>query len=78
MKALLLLAALLITAQAHAATVWRCEAEGRVVYADTACTQGRAIDAADARTPEQVAEAREVLAADLRRAEAMRRDRLEL
>jgi hypothetical protein len=58
---------------AQATTVWRCGS----VYSDTPCAEGRAVDVADARTPEQVAAARQVLAADLRRADAMRRARLE-
>jgi hypothetical protein len=78
------LAALMVTGPAAAATatpaavgtttVWRCGPEGRV-YSDTACADGRAVDVSDPRTAEQVAAAREVLSADLRRAEALRRER---
>jgi hypothetical protein len=65
-----------------ATTVWRCGPDGRV-YTDTPCLKGvqgmpgREVDVSDPRTAEQVAQGREVLAADIRRAEAMRRDRLE-
>ncbi len=73
-----LLAALLITLAlpAPAATVWRCESGGRVSYADAPCPAGRAFDATDARSAEQVAQAGQVLAADLRRAERLREERL--
>ncbi len=57
------------------ATVWRCGPDGRV-YSGTACVQGRAVEVSDPRSAEQVAAAREVQAADMRRAEAMRRERL--
>jgi len=71
--ALIALCFSLFAPAAQATTVWRCGS----VYSDTPCAEGRAVDVADARTPEQVAAAREVLAADLRRADAMRRARLE-
>ena len=62
------------TAPASATTVWRCGAEGRI-YSDTPCAPGRELDVADPRSAEQVVQAKEVLAADKRRAEAMKRER---
>lgn len=77
LAAMLPMAATAVAAQADSATtVWRCGADGRS-YGDAPCAGGRAVDVADSRSAEQVAAARAVLAADLRRAEAMRRERLE-
>lgn len=64
-------------AAAPAGTVWRCGGDGRTLYSDAPCAGGRPVAAADPRSAEQVAQGRAVLAADLRRAEAMRRERLE-
>ncbi len=78
-----LAAALPVAATAAAAeadattTVWRCGGVGRTVYGDAPCAGGRVVEAADPRTAAQVAQGRSVLAADLRRGEALRRERLE-
>ncbi len=61
----LCVAALLIGPAAAAAQtpVWRCGAEGRS-YADSPCPGGRAIQADDARSADQRAEAREAVVRD--------------
>jgi len=64
-------------ASAPNGTVWRCGPDGARTYSDAPCAGGRAIDAADPRGAEQVAQGRQVLASDMRRAEGMRQARLE-
>jgi len=70
--ALLLAAAL---GPASATTVWRCGPEGRL-YADTPCADARAVDVSDARSAQQVDEARRIAAAERRLAERATADRL--
>ena len=78
MKTLVLVLAMAASLPAAAATtaVWRCGSDGRT-YSDTPCAPGREVQVADPRSAEQVAQAREVLAADMRRAEALRREQLQ-
>jgi hypothetical protein len=57
---------------AHAQEVYRC---GNV-YSQTPCPQGRLVEAADARSEAQRAEAARVAASERRLATDMRRDRL--
>lgn len=52
--------------------VYRCGA----AYAQAPCAQGREIEVADPRSPDQVEQARRVAAADRRLADEMRRERL--
>ena len=60
----------------QAQTIWRCSVDGRTVYTDEACAEGRSLAAGDSRTPEQVAEARRVAQGDAQRAQRMVQQRL--
>ena len=63
LRATLLVGCLLLAASAGAATVYRCGPDGRS-YSDTPCAEGRSIAVDDARSTDQVAEARRVAALD--------------
>lgn len=56
---------LLVAGVAPAADVYRCGLDGRS-YSDQPCAEGRRLDVADARSSEQVAQAREVADRDRR------------
>ena len=68
----LALLASLAAAPAVAQSVYRC---GNT-YSQVACTQGRAVDVEDSRSPAQQAEARRVAADERQLAAQMQRDRL--
>jgi hypothetical protein len=68
MKSLCLAAAALaICSGAAAQKIYRCGPDGRI-YQQAPCTEGKAINAADNRTPEQRAAARDLAASEARRA----------
>lgn len=74
MKTLALLALLPLLAQAAPPqTVYRCGPDGRI-YQQAPCTEGKAINAADDRTPEQRAAAQDLAASEARRAAQFDRD----
>jgi len=58
-------ALLFVAGVAPAADVYRCGPDGRS-YSDRPCAEGRALEVADARSAEQVAEAADVAARDRR------------
>ena len=60
------------TVQVPAPPVYRC---GNA-YSQTPCAQGKVVDTADPRTPEQRAQAQQLNASEARRSAEMRRDRL--
>lgn len=68
------LSALMCLAAAHAAgqTVYRCGS----AYSDAPCPQATVVDAADARTPAQRADAKQVAADEKRLGAQMEQDRL--
>ena len=66
-------AALTLPAAALAQTIYRCGPDGRI-YQQAPCTDGKAIDASDPRTPEQRAAAQAVAAGEARRAAQFDRD----
>jgi len=70
----LLVAALPVLAQNQ---VWRCGAEGRVVYSDTPCADGRAVAVDDGRSAADQRAAREVAARDRALAHTMTAERHE-
>jgi len=72
----LILALLVAGTVAQAQTVWRCGADGRS-YTDTPCPEGRALAVADARSANEVAQARAVLARDQRLAQQLVAERRE-
>ena len=78
MKTLLValsLGAAALAAQAQA--VWRCGADARD-YSTTPCAEGRTVAVADARSPDQAASARQVLARDKQLARDLAAQRHEL
>lgn len=54
--------------------VYRCGVDGRV-YSQSPCPTGQPVEVADARTPQQLREAQQVLARDVQRADALARER---
>ena len=72
MKALVTLMMCLGTLAASAQPVYRCSSE----YSQSPCPQAKLVDAADARTEAQRAEARQVAADEKRLGTQMERDRL--
>ncbi len=74
LAALLLALALPDLPEAAAATVYRCGPDGRE-YRDSPCADGHAVDMADPRSPDQVAEARRVAALERRLADRLAADR---
>ena len=66
-------AALTLPAAALAQTIYRCGPDGRI-YQQAPCTDGKAIDASDPRTPEQRAAAQALAASEARRAAQFDRD----
>lgn len=66
-------AALTLHAGALAQSIYRCGPDGRI-YQQAPCTDGKAIDASDPRTPEQRAAAQAVAAGEARRAAQFDRD----
>lgn len=66
-------AALTLHGVAAAQSVYRCGPDGRI-YQQTPCADGRAIDASDARSPEQRAAAQAVAEGEARRAAQFDRD----
>lgn len=78
MKTLLSLITLtLLPLAAVAQDVWRCGPDGRV-FSDRPCAQGKQIDTPQARPAADVQGAQAQAARDIRRAEALRRERLAL
>ena len=63
LRATVLIAGLMLATSASAATVYRCGPDGRS-YSDTPCAEGRAVAVDDARSADQVAEARRIAALD--------------
>jgi len=53
---------------AHAQKVYRCGSEGRVVYQQSPCNEGKAIDASDPRSAEQRKAAQDVARAEAKAA----------
>ncbi len=66
-------AALTICFGAAAQKIYRCGPDGRI-YQQAPCTEGKAINAADDRTPEQRAAAQDLAASEARRAAQFDRD----
>ncbi|MCB2019261.1 MAG: hypothetical protein KDG44_00500 [Burkholderiaceae bacterium] len=66
-------AALAICFGAAAQKIYRCGPDGRI-YQQAPCTEGKAINAADDRTPEQRAAAQDLAASEARRAAQFDRD----
>lgn len=58
---------------AAAQKIYRCGPDGRI-YQQAPCSDGKAIDASDPRTPEQRAEAQAIAASEARRAAQFDRD----
>lgn len=75
MNKLALVLMLSLPAMLQAQTVWRCGSDGGVVYTDEPCAAGRALAAADTRTPEQVQEARRVAQSEAQRAQRLVHER---
>lgn len=74
MKSLCLAAvALSISLGAAAQQIYRCGPDGRI-YQQAPCTEGKAINARDDRTPEQRAAAQDLAASEARRAAQFDRD----
>ncbi len=74
MKSLCLAAIALSTCfGVSAQKIYRCGPDGRI-YQQAPCTEGKAINAGDARTPEQRAAAQELAASEARRAAQFDRD----
>lgn len=65
---------LLWTSMAQAQTVYRCGPAGNV-YSQVPCTDGKAIDVSDSRSPAEAAEARKALGAQERWARQAARER---
>ena len=76
MKTVALLCALLACAGAQAQTVYRCGPDGRV-YSQTPCPQGKAVDVADQRSPQQRAAAQARVRDDQTLGNALERQRLD-
>jgi hypothetical protein len=75
-RAVLLALALFAAGGAQAQTqVYRCGPEGRI-YSPQPCVQGRAVDVADPRSAQQVAQARQAALRDAREADELERARL--
>lgn len=66
-------AALTVCFGAAAQKIYRCGPDGRI-YQQAPCTEGKAINAADNRTPEQRAAAQDLAASEARRAAQFDRD----
>jgi hypothetical protein len=75
MNKIALVLSLALCGSLQAQTVWRCGSEGKVVYTDEPCATGRALTAADPRTPEQVQEARRVAQSEAQQAQRLVHDR---
>ncbi|MEO8124869.1 MAG: hypothetical protein ABI633_12540 [Burkholderiales bacterium] len=74
MKSIWIAAAVLtLSSGAMAQKIYRCGPDGRI-YQQAPCTDGKAIDASDPRTPEQRAEAQAIAASEARRAAQFDRD----
>jgi hypothetical protein len=75
-RAVVLAGLLLAAGFAQAQTqIYRCGPEGRS-YSHEPCAQGRAIDAADPRSTQQAAQARQAVLRDAREADALERSRV--
>lgn len=66
-------AALALSSGAPAQKIYRCGPDGRI-YQQAPCTDGKAINASDPRTPEQRAEAQAIAASEARLAAQFDRD----
>ena len=75
MKTLTWIALLALAGGVHAHTVWRCGTDTHPVYTDERCADGRALAAADPRTPDQVQAAQRAALAETQRAQRLVHER---
>jgi len=74
-KHLLLMITLALPLAVSAQTVWRCGPDGRS-YSSTPCSEGRVVEALQARPSDDLADARHRAAREQQQADAMNRERL--